>query len=210
MGPDIQRLPGLFPELRRAAVVTAWFAATLFVWLVPSAVAAASAHSEEELWNALRSGGHIAIIRHALAPGTGDPDNFELRDCSTQRNLDDVGRDQARKIGNTFRAHGIKTARVFSSQWCRTLETARLLDLGEVEELPILNSFRKFPHMRDDYTILLKRWIDEQDFSTPVVLVSHQVNISAMTGIYPEPGEIIVAVPGARGRIEVLGTIRTY
>ena len=80
-------------------------------------------------------------MRHATAPGTGDPAEFQLDDCATQRNLSAVGREQARATGARLRAAGITSAEVYSSQWCRCLETARLLGLGEVLELPALNSF---------------------------------------------------------------------
>ncbi|MDX1541772.1 MAG: histidine phosphatase family protein, partial [Geminicoccaceae bacterium] len=102
---------------------------------------AAAADEPSALWAALRSGEAVAMMRHALAPGTGDPAEFEIDDCSTQRNLSDRGRAQARAIGQRFRANGIERAEVGSSQWCRCLETARLLGLGDVEPMPALNSF---------------------------------------------------------------------
>ena len=89
----------------------------------------------------LQEPGAVLLIRHALAPGVGDPDGFRLDDCATQRNLSDEGRRQARAIGDWLRARGIGQAHVYSSQWCRCLETAALLDLGPVTELPALNSF---------------------------------------------------------------------
>ena len=85
------------------------------------------ANASEALWSALRSGTHVAMMRHALAPGTGDPGTFRLGDCATQRNLNDEGHRQAEAIGSRFRSKGIGTSRVYSSQWCRCLETARLL-----------------------------------------------------------------------------------
>ena len=92
-------------------------------------------------WDAFDEPGAIAIMRHALAPGTGDPANLTIGDCSTQRNLDDRGRDQARAIGSALRERGIVFDVVLSSQWCRTLETAKLLGLGTVVDAPALNSF---------------------------------------------------------------------
>ena len=100
-------------------------------------VLAGRAHAADEaLWRAVRAGRAVAIMRHALAPGTGDPAGFRLDDCSTQRNLSAAGRQQAREIGARFRAHGIERARVFSSQWCRCRETAEGLGLGAVAALP--------------------------------------------------------------------------
>ena len=95
----------------------------------------------DKLWSALKSDNHLVLIRHALAPGYSDPDYFDVTNCKTQRNLNDEGRDQSKKIGGLFRSNGIRKAAVYSSQWCRCLDTGRLLDLGEVSELPSLNSF---------------------------------------------------------------------
>ena len=150
------------------------------------------AEDQETLWRDLGSGKHFAILRHAIAPGMGDPQEFTLDDCRTQRNLSDEGRRQAQLIGQRFRTYGYKAARVFSSQWCRCLETARLLDLGEVEELPALNSFFANFEKEEEQTRQLKEWLAHQDLSELVVLVSHQVNITALTGIYPRSGELVV------------------
>ena len=109
-----------------------WIALVVFLW--PAAAVAND-------WAALDQPGAIAIMRHALAPGTGDPAGFELGDCSTQRILNDAGRQQARSIGEAFRARGIVFDHVFTGQWCRTRETAELLGLGPVTEVKALNSF---------------------------------------------------------------------
>jgi len=95
---------------------------------------------DDEVARRLHDGGTVLLIRHALAPGIGDPDGFRLDGCATQRSLSDEGRRQARAIGDWLQARGIGQARVYSSQWCRCLETAALLDLGPVTELPALNS----------------------------------------------------------------------
>ena len=130
-------------------------------------------------------GNHFVLLRHATAPGTGDPAHFKLGKCSTQRNLSKDGISQAVKIGEHFRANGIDKARVFSSQWCRCLETAKLLGLGTVEELPVLNSFFQKYEREELQTQMLKEWLAEQDLSEPLVLVTHQVNITALTKVYP-------------------------
>ena len=94
-------------------------------WATPAA-----AQSDAELWAALREGEAFVMIRHALAPGTGDPTSFILEDCGTQRNLDGQGRDQAAAIGALFRDAGIRAPAVYSSQWCRCLDTAELMNIG--------------------------------------------------------------------------------
>jgi phosphohistidine phosphatase SixA len=148
-------------------------------------------------------------MRHAIAPGFDDPPNFQIGDCSTQRNLSDEGRQQAREIGEQFRANGINRVRVFSSQWCRCLETARLLELGPVQELPVLNSFfRKFKR-QESQTRALKEWLAQQDLAEPLVLVTHQVNITALTKVTPAPGEVVIVKQTAPGEFLVVGTFQT-
>lgn len=168
-----------------------------------------SAADDAELWNALRSSGSVALLRHALAPGSGDPPGFSLGDCSTQRNLSDDGRAQAERIGQRFRANGIRSAQVYSSQWCRCLETARLLGLGAVQELPALNSFYQRYARRERQTRELEAWIVNRKLDGPSVLVTHQVNISALTDVYPAEGTLVVIRRSEVGEITVVGTIDT-
>ena len=123
----LTRLP-MTRLLLAAALVAAFF-------LSPSPTAA------DTRFTRLSEPGIVAILRHAVAPGTGDPANFALDDCATQRNLGAQGREQARKIGAAIRAAGATVDRVLTSQWCRCRDTARYLDLGPVEDLPALNSF---------------------------------------------------------------------
>ncbi len=159
------------------------------------------------VWDALKSPDHFAIMRHALAPGTGDPSEFRLNDCDTQRNLSNTGREQAMHIGKTFRNMGITSARVFSSQWCRCLETANLLGFGRIEELPVLNSFFQEYEKADAQTQALRNWLQRQDFARTVILVTHQVNITALTNIFPASGEIIVVKREMAGIFTVVGRI---
>lgn len=161
------------------------------------------------LWESLRSGDAIAIMRHALAPGTGDPPDFNVDECNSQRNLSDAGKDQATRIGSRFHKNGIKRAQVYSSQWCRCLETAKLLDLGQVQSLPIINSFFRQYENRETQTQALKQWITVKDHDEPIVLVTHQVNISALTDVYPGSGEIVFIRLTAEGNVDVIGTIKT-
>lgn len=155
-------------------------------------------------WDALAQPGAVAVMRHALAPGTGDPAGFRLDDCATQRNLDDRGRAQARAIGAELRARGIAFDRVFSSRWCRARETAELLGLGPVADLPALDSFfadRSRRELQTRETLALLAGLDG-----PAMLVSHQVNISALTGTAPRSGEVLV-IRLRDGGVEVLGRI---
>ena len=161
-----------------------------------------AAHAND--WAALEEPGAMAIMRHALAPGTGDPAAFEIGDCSTQRNLDDRGRDQARAIGAAFRERGIAFDRVLTSQWCRCRETAELLDLGAVSDAPSLNSFFQDRSTREKQTEETRALI--ADASGPMMMVTHQVNISALTGQFTQSGEVLVIRPTENG-VEVLGSI---
>lgn len=156
-------------------------------------------------WAALDTPGAVAIMRHALAPGTGDPAGFRLDDCATQRNLDARGRAQAEATGAALRARGITFDRVLTSQWCRTRETAELLDLGPVTPAPELNSFfgdfsRRAAQTAD--TLAMLAGLD----GDRAMLVTHQVNISALTGTAPRSGEVLV-IRLRDGAVEVLGRI---
>ncbi len=132
---------------------------------------------------AVAEAGRVLMLRHAQAPGYGDPAEFRLGDCGTQRNLDENGRAQARALGERLRAAGLESARVYSSQWCRCLETASLLGLGPVEALPALNSFYQRPEARESALAELRRWLAAQPSDgPPLVLVTHQVTIRAITG----------------------------
>ena len=166
-------------------------------------------NNEKDIWATLTDGNHFAIMRHAIAPGTGDPDNFAIRDCATQRNLSERGRQQAETIGKRFRDNGIARARVYSSQWCRCLETAELLDLDTVQEEPLLNSFFQAFEKRDAQTEGLRNWLAGQDLSTPLVLVTHQVNITALTGVYPSSGELVIVQRKPDNSLSVTGRIET-
>lgn len=171
-------------------------------------LAATSEYSSDMLWDALKKGGHIALIRHAIAPGTGDPPHFQLGDCTTQRNLSEEGRQQARRIGQEFRARDIQISRVLSSRWCRCLETAELLDLGLVEPFPALDSFFRHRDREAEQTAAVRRFIGQIRPQDPsVVMVTHQVNITALTGIFPRSGEIVVIRPVGPEQFEVLGHI---
>jgi broad specificity phosphatase PhoE len=152
--------------------------------------------------------GIVVALRHALAPGTGDPAGFVLGDCTTQRNLDDRGRAQARAMGERLRAAGLNDAAVFFSRWCRCLETARLLGLAPVTPLPALDSF--FGRRSDGpaRTAALRAFLAEQGPNgPPLVLVTHQVNISALVGRGTRSGEGVVLVRQADGDLEALAAL---
>jgi len=197
--------------MRMSAVRSARVVVGLACLVALAALGASRGHaaSEPEAWAALRGGGHVALIRHANAPGFDDPPGFTIGACDTQRNLDSVGRAQATRIGDLFRANGITTARVVSSQWCRCLGTASLMALGAVEELPALNSFFGKPERREPQTATLQAWLAGQDLSRPTILVTHQVNITALAGVATSSGEVVVVRLDETGAVALIGTIET-
>ena len=160
-----------------------WASVILSLTLLLAMPAAAAAADQAEIIDRLKAGGHILMIRHALAPGNGDPPNFKIGDCATQRNLDDTGRNQARSIGVWLRNNGISSARVYSSQWCRCLETARYLNLGPVQELSALNSFYERTQDREPNLRALNDFISQQPVKGElIIMVTHFVTIAEIAG----------------------------
>ncbi|WP_422367730.1 histidine phosphatase family protein [Pelagibius sp.] len=147
-----------------------------------------------------------AIMRHALAPGTGDPANFTLGDCTTQRNLSDRGRNQARAIGGAIRTAGVSVDRVLTSQWCRCAETARLLDLGTVTAEPAVNSFFADRSTAEKQTAAARDLLAAMPEDQTAILVTHQVNITALIDVFPQSGEVFVLKVAEDSRIDVLGS----
>lgn len=170
---------------------------------------ASSAPKDEALWQALaKGGGVVALMRHALAPGGGDPANFTIGNCATQRNLSEAGRNQARATGALMRKQGVAAVRLYSSQWCRCKETARLLGFGEPQELPALNSLHGRPQNRDAQVAELKRFIAALPKHAPThILVSHHATIGALIDVYLGSGDLVVVRGDGKGGIEVLGEI---
>lgn len=168
----------------------------------------AVADERAAVWDAVFRPGHAILMRHANAPGTGDPADFTLGDCATQRNLDERGRQQARRVGELLRARGIDARPVYTSRWCRCRETAELLDIGPVEPLDGLNSF--FGDAYDEQEIMprLYAFLREDELDPPPVLVTHQVNITALTGVFPREGELVVIAVNGDGDVDVIGRIR--
>ncbi|MFO7686106.1 MAG: histidine phosphatase family protein [Desulfobacterales bacterium] len=168
----------------------AWTSVILSMTFLTAMPAAATAGDQSEVIDRLTAGGHILMIRHALAPGNGDPPNFKIGDCTTQRNLDETGRVQARSIGAWLRRNGVTSARVYSSQWCRCLQTARLLNIGPVRELAALNSFYERTQDREPNLKALNDFISQQPAQGElIVLVTHFVTIAGIAGTGVSSGE---------------------
>jgi phosphohistidine phosphatase SixA len=166
----------------------------------------AQALSEKQLIDALRSGGHVLLLRHAQTePGVGDPAGYKLDDCATQRNLSVEGRAQAQRTGQSLRASGISFAKTLTSQWCRCRDTAKLISQN-VTDFVALNSFFDNRSTEPKQTAAVRARAKQIPASESWLMVTHQVNISAATGVSPAMGEgVVVRVKG--GEWKVLGTI---
>ena len=142
----------------------------------------------------LKQGGKLIFIRHAYAPGGGDPINFDINKCSTQRNLSDSGRNQASEIGSFFKNNNILVDKVYSSEWCRCKETA-LIAFKEFETKNFLNSFfsSKFAQNKDSQIEKLKEFINNWDGKNNLVFVTHYVVIFEILNYAPSSGEIVIS-----------------
>jgi len=165
------------------------------------------AAADEALWELLRGGGQVLFMRHAITtPGVGDPAGFRLEDCATQRNLTDAGREDARRVGATFRSRGIPVGRVLSSPWCRCLETARLAFGGSETWTPLSNLFDN----RDREAEQLRALRDiagRRPSGGNLVLVTHGSVVFPLTAIQPAPAELVVLTPDDSGHFRVAGRL---
>ncbi|MGB7441680.1 MAG: histidine phosphatase family protein [Coleofasciculaceae cyanobacterium] len=170
----------------------------------------AIAVSEGNIWSRLQRADthYYVLMRHAIAPGTGDPANFQLGNCSTQRNLSEEGRAQARRTGEVFREKNVTVQQVLSSEWCRCLDTAELMDLGSVERFPALNSFFQDRAKGPERTQQLREFmVNNRDDPGITVLVTHFVNISAIAGNSVSSGEMVVMQVNDENEPEVVEQI---
>ena len=166
--------------------------------------------SELLIWDKLSASsakGYVLLLRHSLAPGVGDPENFKLGDCSTQRNLSQEGRDDAAEIGAWIKRQKVKIYRVESSRWCRARQSAELLDIGKVKLNKNLDSlFRESDLESHPKTLKTKQQIlNHRNKSGLLVLVGHYVNIAALVGVGVDSGEGVIVKANKNGVIKVLG-----
>ena len=152
------------------------------------------ADSNQNLINELKNEGKLIFIRHAYAPGGGDPNNFDINDCNTQRNLNYSGREQARNIGVFFKKNNIKIENIYSSEWCRCKETA-LIAFNKFEKKKFLNSFfsSKFTKNKDIQIRRLKKFIKDWDGDNNLIFVTHYVVINELLNYSSKSGEIVVS-----------------
>ena len=166
----------------------------LFIIIFISLTTPIKADSYKNLINQLEEGGKLIFIRHAYAPGNGDPDGFNLNDCSTQRNLSEEGRKQAQRIGEFFKKNKIEINIVLSSEWCRCKETAKIA-FKNFSTNSFLNSFysSKFSKNKDKQIIEFNDYIKNLESKKNLILVTHYVFISEVLNYGPSSGEMVVS-----------------
>jgi phosphohistidine phosphatase SixA len=163
-----------------------------------------------KIWDQLQGTnptGYVLLMRHALAPGIGDPASFKVNDCSTQRNLNEEGRQDARDIGKWLARREVKILLVESSRWCRAKETAKLLNVGRVRLNKNLDSLFQDPDALNSLQTanIKKRILDHGRVKGLLIMVGHSVNIQALTGVSLESGEGVLVRATAQGKIKVIG-----
>ena len=167
--------------------------------------------NELAIWDKLKTNnakGYVLLLRHALAPGSGDPANFKLNDCSTQRNLSEQGRADAKDIGIWLKSKQVKIHRVESSRWCRAEETAKLMAIGNVRINKNLDSlFRAADPVKHPQTAAIRKQIvNHRNQDGLLVMVGHFINIGAIVGSGVDSGEGVLVRANVRGEIKIVGS----
>ena len=177
----------------------------LYLALCLAAAPVSAQVNADASWAALRQGA-VVVFRHASAPGGGDPPGLQLSDCSTQRNLDEAGREQARRMGQRLRQERIRVGAAWASQWCRTQETAELMNVAPTRAVAAFNSFFADRQTAPAQTAAARALLLDWRGPGALVVVTHQVNISALTGVVPASGEgVVLRRVGAE--LEVVGQV---
>jgi phosphohistidine phosphatase SixA len=167
----------------------------------------ASVAANEALWDVLKAGGQVVLLRHATTvPGFADPPGFSVEDCASQRNLSDQGRQEARRLGTAFRARGVLVGQVLSSRFCRCLETAQLA-FGRAEPHPPLDNLIHDRSREAERAAAIRALASAPPAAGNIILVTHGINIAAAIGIRPAQGEMIVITPHASETFAVRGRI---
>ena len=176
-----------------------------FIIIFISLTTSIKADLNKNLINQLENGGKLIFIRHAYAPGIGDPNNFNLNDCSTQRNLNSIGRKQAKDIGEFFRENKIKIYKILSSEWCRCKETADIA-FKNYSTNSFLNSFynSKYAKNKDKQVVALNNYVKKFKSDKNLIFVTHYVLISEVLNYGPLSGEIVVSDKN----FNIVGTVK--
>jgi phosphohistidine phosphatase SixA len=171
------------------------------IWMAVVVILVASGHSAVDRvgWALLNEGSHyVVLLRHAHAPGEGEPDSFRLDDCSTQRGLSEKGREEARLLGEIFREGRIRVGKVVASQWCRARETAELMKIGKVEHEPAFDNLEFNKRRGGDPTDLARAFIGSWHGPGVLVAVTHSSNLKALTGVQAAQSGIVLVSPAEK------------
>jgi phosphohistidine phosphatase SixA len=173
----------------------------LLLWAMPAA-------AQDEPWALLRQGGHVVLLRHATtSAGVGDPPEMRLEDCSTQRNLSEEGRSQARRIGEDFRRFRVPVDAVLSSEWCRCIETAALAFGSSGEIWPALNNLFGRPENRQKQVDALAARVGGWRGKGNLVLVTHGSTMLALTRVGAQMGEMLILAPHGENRFALVSRV---
>ena len=184
-----------YPLSKKTFAMPSWLRASARVLVCLSLLLSGAQPALAGLLEDLTDGQHVLLMRHADAPGVGDPAGYRLDQCSTQRNLGEIGRQQSVLIGRWLTAQGVSTPKIFSSAWCRCVDTARLLALGAVTIEPSLNSFFDDMSLAKAQTTALQTFVAaslKTSPKQPLILVTHHVNIEAFTGRVVAVGDMVL------------------
>jgi len=174
--------------------------------VVLCAWAASIAQAAEPIWEAARAPGSVVVVRHSFAPGGFDPPDSRLDDCSTQRNLDERGRAQARRIGEAFRQNGVAVGAVLSSPRCRCLDTARLA-FGQAQPWEVLQGALNDSERRQGQLVEIRKAIAGHRSGPPLVLVTHGSVVTDLTGLNIQMGGFVVLRRAPDGSHAVAGQL---
>lgn len=193
----MQRFLKLRPQSlsKKIFALSSWLRASSLLLMCFSLLLSGVQPALAGLLDDLTDGQHVLLMRHADAPGVGDPSGYRLDQCSSQRNLGEVGRQQSVLIGRWLTAQGVRTPKIFSSAWCRCQDTARLLALGTVSVESSLNSFFDDMSLANSQNAALQRFITaslKEHPKQPLILVTHHVNIQALTGRAVSVGDMVL------------------
>lgn len=185
-------------------------------WKFPLAIVAAilaiysasALAAEDPLWDALKKGGLIILMRNTVIDeGLGDPKGYKVDDCTTQLNLNDKSRADAKKIGEEFKKRKIPIKQVLTGAFCRTKETAQLA-FGKAEIWEPLNSFYDKPERRSEQTRMLHQRLENSPKDgTNLVMVTHGYNIVSATGLNPDPGDMLIISPASKVGYKIVGEL---
>jgi phosphohistidine phosphatase SixA len=181
---------------------------SLFTGLLAALPLQCALADDAALWKRLAAGGHVVVMRHAATtPGVGDPPGFRPGDCATQRNLSRAGRADAKAIGAAFHRHAVPVGRVLTSRWCRCVDTAELA-FGRAEPAEMVDSiWQESDAVRERRVAAVRRYAAAYSEPGNLVLVTHDVNVRALTGESLAQGEMVVAKAKQDGGLEVIGTL---